>query len=117
MADKNPLDDIVSDIVVFKDGATGNYISNSPLWNDSRIREHWHNTKSDESLAKQRAAAEAKARLEEDGGPIEDDPDDDYETWTNEDLRTELAGRKLSVDGKKVDLVARLRADDEKAQG
>lgn len=41
-----------------------------------------------------------------------DEPDDDYENWTNEDLRDELENRDLSKSGNKQELVARLREDD-----
>src|SRR5688500_2428270 len=53
--------------------------------------------------------------------PDDDDPDDDpedyepYEAWKVDDLRAELKGRGLPVDGKKEDLVARLEEHDEKS--
>jgi hypothetical protein len=109
MAEKNPLDEIVDDLVVFKHEdpthPDGQYFSNNPMWQDSRIREHWMSRHSDEAVA-DRQASEAS---DEDIADLEGD---DYETWTNEQLRTELASRELSVDGKKVDLVNRLREDD-----
>lgn len=42
----------------------------------------------------------------------DDDEDVDYSSWSNDELRAELARRNLSVDGKKADLVARLEEDD-----
>ena len=106
MAEKNPLDDIVADLVVFKHEDVNHpqrYFSNNPLWNDSRIREHWMKTRSDEAVA-------------DDAGEddIEDVEGDNYEEWRNDDLRAELASRNLSVEGTKKDLVARLREDDDK---
>lgn len=41
------------------------------------------------------------------------DSDEDYEEWTNEDLRDELERRELSKSGNKAELIARLREDDE----
>lgn len=107
--EKNPLDDIIEDLVVFKHEDPNHpqrYFSNSPLWNDSRIREHWMANKSDEAVADDAG--------EED---IEDVETDDYETWKNDDLRAELADRNLSVEGNKVALVQRLREDDAQNRG
>jgi hypothetical protein len=106
MAEKNPLDEIVDELVVFKHEDVNHpqrYVSNSAMWNDSRLRKRWMDKYSDEALADEAG--------EDD---IEDVEGDDYETWTNDDLRAELAKRTLSVDGKKADLVARLREDDDK---
>jgi hypothetical protein len=106
MAEKNPLDDIVDELVVFKHEDVNHpqrYFSNNPIWNDSRVRKHWMAKYSDEAIA--------DAEGEED---IEDVEGDDYETWKNDDLRAELATRELSVEGTKKDLVARLREDDAK---
>lgn len=107
MREKNPLDEIVDDLVVFKheepNHPDGHYFSNSPMWGDSRIREHWMSKHSDE----------AKGLADEDVD-IENLEGDDYETWTNDELRGELATRSLSIEGKKVDLVARLREYDAK---
>jgi hypothetical protein len=112
MAEKNPLDEIVEELVVFKhedpNHHDGHYFSNSPMWHDSRIRARWMELYSDESLAI------ARAKVEVDDEDIEDVEGDDYETWTNDELRGELAKRELSVEGKKADLVARLREDDDK---
>jgi hypothetical protein len=41
-----------------------------------------------------------------------DEPDDDYDDWTAEQLRKELANRELSQSGNKAELIARLREDD-----
>lgn len=108
MAEKNPLDEMIEDLVVFKHEDVNHpqrYFSNNPLWNDSRVREHWMKNKSDEAIA-------------DDAGEddIEDVEGDDYETWRNDDLRAELASRELSVEGTKKDLVARLREDDAKGE-
>jgi len=112
MADKNPLDEIVDELVVFKhedpNHHDGQYFSNSPMWHDSRIRARWIELYSDESLAI------AGAKTEVDDEDIEDVEGDNYEEWRNDDLRAELAGRNLSVEGTKKDLVARLREDDDK---
>lgn len=43
----------------------------------------------------------------------ESDADDDYDDWTNEELREELDKRELSKSGNKAELMARLREDDE----
>lgn len=107
---KDPFDEIVDELVVFKheDESLPNeqrYFSNNPMWNDSRVRDAW--------IARYAEGAQVE---EDDDEVIEDDPDDDYETWTNDELRAELAKRQLSVDGKKVDLVGRLREDDEKTE-
>lgn len=115
MTDKNPLDEIVDDLVVFKhedpNHYDGHYFSNNPMWGDSRVREHWMKRHSDESVA---ARAKTLA-AEDDGEVIEDEEGDDYETWTNEELRGELATRNLAVEGKKAELVKRLRDSDEAA--
>jgi hypothetical protein len=116
MADKNPLDDIVDDLVVFKhedhNHPDGHYFSNNPMWNDSRIRDHW--------LARHSDEAKVAAQESDDPDGVGDDDDDDqdeleYAEMTNEQLRTELATRGLSVDGKKVELIARLEKNDEEA--
>lgn len=109
MADKNPLDEIIDDLVVFKHEDVNHpqrYFSNNPIWNDSRVRKAWMDKYSDEAVA-------------DDAGEddIEDIEGDDYETWTNDELRAELSSRSLSVEGKKADLVARLREDDVKNKG
>lgn len=44
--------------------------------------------------------------------PAGDEPDDDYDEWTAEELRKELAKRELSQSGNKAELIARLREDD-----
>jgi hypothetical protein len=109
MAEKNPLDEIVDDLVVFKHEDVNHpqrYFSNNPIWNDSRVRKHWMDKYSDEAVADEAG--------EDD---IEDVEGDDYETWTNDELRAELAKRKLSVEGKKVDLVDRLREYDSTPRG
>jgi hypothetical protein len=108
MAEKNPLDEIVDELVVFKHEDINHpqrYVSNSPLWNDSRLRKRWMDKFSDEAIA--------DSEGEDD---IEDVEGDDYETWRNDDLRAELASRELSVEGTKKDLVARLREDDSTAK-
>ncbi len=115
MAEKNPLDEIVDDLVVFKhedpNHPDGQYFSNNPMWNDSRIREHWLSRHSEEAVEARRVANKGKSRLE--GTETNPDPDlPAYAEMTNDDLRVELASRGLEVDGKKVDLVARLEADD-----
>jgi hypothetical protein len=99
---KNPLDEILSELVVFRNGATGEYQSNSPYWQDARIRKAWKARYSDEALV---AAAEEPEDEEE----VEEV---DYTTLTNDQLRTELAARKLSVDGNKAELIARLEESD-----
>lgn len=48
-----------------------------------------------------------------DKGGIVDEEEEDYEEgWNNDQRRAELARRGLSIDGKKEDLVARLRRSD-----
>lgn len=47
------------------------------------------------------------------GGIEEDEEDEDYEDgWNNDQRRAELTRRKLSIDGKKDDLISRLRRSD-----
>lgn len=107
MAQKDPLDEIVEELVVFKHedpNREDRYFSNDPRFNDSRIRERWLARFGDD-------AVQGEQNIEDD--PDEDE-DPDYESWNNDDLRAELAGRNLPVDGKKADLIARLREDDEK---
>lgn len=104
MAKKDALDQIVEEIVVFKNpnGHSEPYFSNDPRFQDSRIRERWMSLYSDDAQ---------DASIEE-GEPEEEEVDANYEEWTNDDLRAELSNRGLSLDGKKADLVARLREDD-----
>lgn len=103
----NPLDPIVDELVVFRNGATGEYESNSVYWHDTRIKKRWIALYSDEAVA---------AREEAEAGEDDEEEEEviDYSTWKNEDLRTELAGRKLSVDGTKAEMVERLIEDDNK---
>jgi hypothetical protein len=106
VAKKDPLDQIVDELVVFKHEDINHpqrYFSNNPMWNDGRIRERWMELYSDEAIAD----AERDPEVEEYEEP-------DYENWKNDDLRAELAGRELSVEGTKVQLIARLREDDAK---
>lgn len=104
MGNKNPLDDIVDELVVFKhedpNHPDGEYFSNNPMWRDSRVREHWMSRNADK--------VEAPAEEDDD----EDYEEVDYETMTNDDLRAELVKRGLGVDGKKVDLIKRLQDND-----
>jgi hypothetical protein len=110
MMGKNPLDDIVDELAVFKhedpNHPDGHYFSNNPLWRDSRIREHWMARHSDEAKASQDEPAEVEEEEEEEAV-------EDYTTWTNDRLREELVTRGLSVEGKKADLISRLQEDDE----
>lgn len=105
MAEKNPLDAIVDDLVVFKhedpNHPDGEYFSNNPMWNDSRIRDHW--------MSRNTGSASDEAEVDE---TIEDEEGDNYEEWKNDDLRAELSTRGLSVDGTKKEMVQRLRKDD-----
>lgn len=113
MADKNPLDDIVDELVVFQNPdpnhPLGEYFSNNPLWNDSRIRDHWLKRNKSKDQTEEDVDPQTEGEDEEDEDLL------DYESMTNEQLRTELAGRGLAVDGKKDVLIARLQEDDEKA--
>ena len=100
----NPLDEIVDELVVFKH-EDGRFVSNSPMWNDGRIRERWI----------EKYGPNAKVDDDEDGIPDEDEDEGeevDYNALTNDDLRAELSTRGLPVDGKKSDMVARLEAHD-----
>lgn len=47
--------------------------------------------------------------------PVMEEVDEPYDKWPVEELRDELNERKLNPNGKKQDLVARLQADDAKA--
>lgn len=89
--------EIAEEIVVFLN-PDGQPFSNDPRWNDSRVREAW----------KTKQAGDAEVEEEDDLPP--------YEQWNNDDLRAELVTRRLSVDGKKADMVARLEEDDAKAE-
>lgn len=67
------------------------------------------------------AVAAFKAQQDRDyegeGDEEGDDEDEvDYDSMTNDELRAELARRELSVEGKKVDLIARLEEDDTSAE-
>lgn len=107
----DPLDEIAEELVVFqhedKDRAD-RYFSNDPRWNDSRIRDRWMELKSDE----------VRGVDDSDDEDFEDDeeevPELPYEEWRNDDLRAELVTRKLSVDGTKAEMAARLHEDDAK---
>lgn len=76
-----------------------------------------------EALARkvQRMAKEQDARSATPADELdEDDEDDDLDDvpytdkrWTNDKLREELAGRNLSTEGNKQELIARLEKDDE----
>lgn len=44
--------------------------------------------------------------------PATESNGDDYDEWTNEELRDELEKRELSKSGNKGELIARLREDD-----
>lgn len=104
--DKDLLDEIADELVVFKHEDPNHpdrYQSNDPRFQDSRIRERWMSRHSDEAVADDAG--------EDDIEDVDEDPD--YESWTNDELRAELSNRQLSLDGKKVDMVARLRADDD----
>lgn len=105
MADYTAEEEIAREIVVFKtpDGGT---FSNDPRWNDGRVREAWEEWQA-------AAGVDTDPEVEEE----DDDPEDiSYSDWTNDDLRAELSERKLSLDGKKADMVARLEEDDAKAE-
>lgn len=96
---------IADEIVVFFN-PDGSPFSNDPRWNDSRVREAWE--------AKQ--GAEVDEEIEEEDLDPEDEEEVPYTEWTNDELRAELVKRKLSLDGKKADLIARLEEDDAKAE-
>lgn len=105
MSEKDPIEEIIDDLVVFRN-PNGEYFSNSMYWGDQRIRDAWTAKHSDEAKA-QTAEDDSEAETEDE---VEDEVA--YADMTNEELRTELAGRGLSVDGKKVELISRLEADD-----
>lgn len=94
------INDILDDIVAFKmgDGPDAEWQSNSPLWNDSRIRKAW--------------VKREEARL---AGEVDEEDEEevpDYASMRNDDLRAELAARSLSVEGTKAEMVARLEEND-----
>jgi hypothetical protein len=97
---------VAEEIVVFFD-PEGNPFSNDPRWADSRIQEAWA----------VRNQGNPNPATEEDDSEEVEEVDEPYDKWTNEELRTELATRGLSVDGKKTDLVQRLEANDKKNAG
>lgn len=91
------------DVVVFL-GANNEPFSNDPRWNDPQVQKDW----------KANHAKELGIEVQ-----VEDDDPDEvlpYGEWTNDELRAELSERKLSVDGKKSDLVTRLEDDDRKTE-
>lgn len=102
---KSPMDQILDELVVFKNGATGEYFSNNPVWQNDTVRQAW-------------AARHAEEMGEASSGVEDEDEDDDvaYSDMTNEQLRAELVTRGLDVSGKKSELVARLEADDAAAE-
>lgn len=63
-------------------------------------------------LAAPNVEAARSAEIVEEDDDVEAGTEDNYETWTNEQLREELDSRDLQTSGKKKELVARLRADD-----
>lgn len=56
----------------------------------------------------------ASSEPQEDLDALLAEDEEDYDSWTVDDLKTELSERDLSTSGKKADLVARLREDDSK---
>lgn len=90
----------IKDLVVFK-SPEGEPFSMDPRWHDPEVRKAW------------KAADEAEGQPETED-EIEE-VDEPYSAWNNEDLRAELHGRNLSVEGKKADMVKRLEEDDAKA--
>lgn len=90
--------ELPEDLVVFLNPDNTPF-SMDPRWHDPAIREAWQ--------AKQDGVEDAE---------IEEEAEvDDYNAWTNDELRAELSERKLSLDGKKADMVKRLEEDDAKA--
>lgn len=104
---------ILDEMVVFS-FEDGTYASNSPYWNDSRIRKAWvkrHGKKTEETSVEPETPAEPESPSEpEEVEEVEEV--EDYSSLTNEELRTELAGRGLSVNGNKTEMVARLEEND-----
>lgn len=61
------------------------------------------------------AEAQETPTIGDNGGIVDDEDgeEEDYlEGWNNEQRRTELARRKLSIEGRKDDLISRLRRSD-----
>lgn len=102
----------LSDLVVFRN-PDGSPFSMDPRWADSRTRQAWIK----KNGATEDIVEEDEEDEEDDGTEAEEEEDEGpaYGDWTNDELRAELNRRKLSLDGKKTDLVARLEEDDEKA--
>lgn len=109
----------LKNLVVFRN-PSGDYFSMDPRWSDSAVRDAWKAQHSEEAAKspKQQEKEALVATLESVGVETEDEDDEDYEpdyeSWNNNDLRADLSERGLSVDGKKADLIKRLREDDEK---
>lgn len=101
--------EVAKEIVVFFNPDNTPF-SNDPRWGDSRVREAWQELQDQEEDA-QRVTSQADGSEDEDPETV-----DDYSAWTNDELRAELSERKLSVEGKKADMVKRLQDDDEKAE-
>lgn len=95
----------LKDLVVMINPETGPF-SHDPRWHIPEIRQAWIDSHDE------KGAVIESAEVEEDG----DEDDIDYASWTNDDLRAELAARGLSVDGKKEVLVKRLEDDDAAAE-
>lgn len=109
MKRNDALDNICKDIVAFRvEDHEDGYVSNALMWQDRTVRKYWLEFYSDEAKAEQ---ADSSEENEPEG---DDEP---YPTWTNEELRTELARRGLDVTGNKAELVARLEKDDESSEG
>jgi hypothetical protein len=102
---KSAMDKVLDEIVVFKNGATGEYFSNNPVWHNETVRQAWHDRFADEDSS--------------DGVEADSDDEDeveDYSEMTNEALRAELSTRGLDVTGKKSELIKRLEEDDAQAE-
>lgn len=70
------------------------------------------NAREEEIQRRVRANAESSSDEEEE----EEGEEVPYSEWRNQDLRSELARRGLSVDGKKDELIARLEEDDSSSE-
>lgn len=100
----------LSDLVVFRN-PDGSPFSMDPRWADSRIKDAWVKKYGGEAAAKVVEEVDEEVDEEDTEEEVDEAP---YLEWTNDELRGELQRRKLSLDGKKTDLVKRLEKDDEK---
>jgi hypothetical protein len=81
------------------------------------VRDHLERRGMQKEQIEQIVGEEAIGKWVEDGEVVETvsatgTADDDYDSWTNDDLREELEERQLPISGNKFELITRLREND-----